>query len=127
MNEKTMNKEVEIGKLQPCGCELQRGQIIYGIVRHVARGGMSRTIDLININKEGQPWPITAFLCDKHKEVFMKNHKYDNKYQGWKIHGAGMDMIFALVHELSRTVFAKDGIKDENGEDAGYVLKHQQL
>lgn len=87
---------------------ITKGDKVYGIVRSVARSGMSRTIDFYVI-KDGVPVYVTAFVAET---LGMKR----NKEGALKVSGTGMDMIFAVVYDLGRKLF-----------DDGYALTHDSL
>ena len=119
---------------------LKPGQTVYVILRHTSQSGMSRSISAVipTISKEGKPgiYDIThlvAQACD----LTMDSH-----HGGVKIGGCGMDMGFALVYDLSRTMWPSgfDCIGDgcpsndhSNHEDnahhvdGGYALKKSWL
>lgn len=81
---------------------------IYGIVRSVARSGMSRTIDFYVIH-EDRPIYLSGYMS---KILGMPR----TKEGALKVAGCGMNMIFACVDALSRSL-----------GDNSYSLKHEQL
>jgi len=119
---------------------LKPGQTVYVILRHASKSGMSRSISAVipTISEEGKPgvYDIThlvAQACD----LTMDTH-----HNGVKIGGTGMDMGFALIYDLSRTMWPSgfDCIGDgcpsndhSNHEDnahhvdGGYALKKSWL
>ena len=80
---------------------LSPGDTVYTILRHVSRSGVSRVIDLL-VMSEGSPRSISGYAAE------VCNNKLDRDRWGVKISGAGMDMGFALVYELSYNLF-RDG------------------
>lgn len=90
---------------------VKEGAKVYTILRHVSASGMSRDISLVIAQGE-EIIDITYYAAhamgDKVKES--KGHRVI------KVHGAGMDMGFHLVYNLSSVLFAGQ-------ERAGYVLK----
>lgn len=74
------------------------GDTVYTVLRHVSRSGLSRSIDLY-VMKDGQPERITFNAARAMGETI------DRTNGGIKIGGAGMDMGFALVYNLSRVMF----------------------
>jgi hypothetical protein len=100
--------------------------VVYTKLKHVSSSGMSRVIDLFVI-KKNEPirltWAVAA-LCD---------YSYDRKYEGLKVGGCGMDMGFAVVHDLGYTMWPKGTKKPHgtrNGEpdtDGGYALSQRWL
>lgn len=87
---------------------LGRGDKVYGIVRSVARSGMSRTIDFYVV-KDNRLVYLTGYMS-KVLNIAC------NKQGALKVQGCGMDMIFACVYELSMSLFGD-----------GYSLKHDSL
>ena len=82
---------------------VSEGDTVYCILRHVSRSGMSRVIDLVVI-RDGEPRNIGRMAAD------VLGMRYDRENEGVKIGGAGMDMGFALVYELSQKLYG-DGYK----------------
>lgn len=131
---------------------LKPKQTVYCILRHCSASGMSRVIDLCVIapnietvypknadgstDWQGKPRKVRrghyirsiSFLAARamHRTV-------DQKRDGIKIGGCGMDMGFSLVYDLGRTVWPKGTPKPHgrrNGEPdscGGYALKHSWL
>lgn len=87
---------------------VNKGDTVYGIVRSVARSGMSRTIDFY-VFKDNHPVYLTGYMS----QVLYNSR---DKRGALKVAGTGMDMIFACVHDLSKRLF-----------DDGYALKHDSL
>lgn len=78
--------------------QVKPGATIHTIVTHVARSGMSRSIRLFLI-RDGSPWEISWLAA------CAMDDRIDQKNGGIKVSGAGMDMGFHLVYNLSRTLF----------------------
>ena len=119
---------------------LKPGQTVYVILRHASKSGMSRSISAVipTISEEGKPgiYDIThlvAQACDL---------TMDTQHNGVKIGGMGMDMGFALVYDLSRTMWpsgfdcigdgcpSNDHSNHENNAhhvDGGYALRKSWL
>ena len=124
MNAKQREQQDAVRELREI---LKPGDTVYVSLKHVSRSGMSRVI-MPFIIRDNEPrylgW-IAAKALDK---------RYDRDKEGVKIGGCGMDMGFALVYNLSRTLFP-DGFKVEgrgrNGDmsgwdkDGGYGLNHR--
>src|SRR6185295_5805671 len=70
---------------------------VYCILRHVARSGMSRNIDLFVI-RDGHPQMITCWAADLCGYSRTKDGSA-------RLGGCGMDMGFAFVYELGRNLF----------------------
>lgn len=71
---------------------LKEGDTVYGIVRSVARSGMSRRIDFYKLTNEG---PL--YLTGRFAQV-LGTDDYDG---GLRVNGCGMDMIFATVENVA--------------------------
>ena len=110
---------------------LKPGTIVTTILRHCSRSGLSRSISLA-IVRDGETWDI-SYLAAR-----AMDDRMDTNNGGIKIGGAGMDMGFALVYNLGRTLFPKgfdivEGTRARNGDtsghdnDGGYALKHRWL
>ena len=131
MSEQQSSKERLLELVKP-------GDTVYTILRNVSRSGMSRVIDLI-VMSDGQPCSISAMAAE------VIGNRMDRYRWGIKISGAGMDMGFALVYDLSYRLF-KDGFEcigegcpandHSNGDrdytphqhsDAGYALRQQWM
>ena len=74
---------------------LKDGDTIYTSVQHVSQSGMTRDIKIINI-KENRPYNYNYYVS--------KALGYRIKNNGVRIGGCGMDMGFALIYNLSRTL-----------------------
>ena len=112
---------------------LKPGTTVFTVLRHVSRSGMFRVIDLYVI-KRNQPLRITWGACKA------TGSTYNIGWEGMAMGGCGMDMGFAAVYELSRTIFpkgfipAKAGQLGRNGADpdeldtnGGYALEHKWI
>ena len=105
---------------------LKPGTIVYTVLRHVARSGLQRSIQL-KVTEDGDICDIsgpTAVLLDA---------SLDLKRGGIKISGCGMDMGYALVHNLGMTLWPQGTPESHgmrNGEPdsfGGYALKHRWI
>lgn len=76
---------------------LQPGSTIYGTLKHVSRSGMYRVIDLY-VMKDNQPVRISGFAA-------RLLEGYDDKHEGCRASGCGMDMGFHLAMNLSYSLF----------------------
>jgi hypothetical protein len=87
---------------------------------------MSRVIDFRVSLDQSLSWDMAKAL----------DYPLDRDREGLKVSGCGMDMGFAVVHELGRALFP-EGFKVEgvgrNGDtsgwdrDGGYALKHRWI
>jgi hypothetical protein len=108
---------------------LKPGDTVYAVLRHVSASGMSRRIDFYTIADNRH-----VFLSGYIRRAL--GYKFAPKGDGLVVSGCGMDMGFAVVYELSRTLFP-DGFKVEgrgrNGDtsgwdkDGGYAIKSSWL
>ncbi len=113
------------------------GTRVYTVVTHVARSGMSRSIQPMmgGINHEDEP-----IIMDLTWRVARANPslKFDRDHGGIKMTGCGMDMGFALVYEIGRMLYpdgfalapgqhARNGDKSNIDKDGGYALRHERL
>jgi hypothetical protein len=79
---------------------IKPGDTIYCRLNHVSRSGMYRCISLFVI-QNNEPWNISHIAAPLLEG-------YDEKHEGCKASGCGMDMGFHLVYNLSRSLF-RDG------------------
>jgi hypothetical protein len=96
---------------------LHPGDKVYTILRQVSRSGMSRHISTVIATKEGM-YDITYLVA---RVIGEKRDQHDG---GIVVSGAGMDMGFEIVYNLSRILFP-DGfgemsIGDVNGDIKAY-------
>ena len=76
---------------------IKPGDVIYTKLVHVSRSGMYRVIDLYVI-KDNQPVRISYSAG-----ILLEG--YDSNHEGARASGCGMDMGFALVHNLGYILF----------------------
>lgn len=118
---------------------LPPGTTVSTIPRHVSRSGMTRSISPVIVHN-GTIREISWLATQA-----VPGWKIDPRYGGIRLHGAGMDMGFWLVYQLSRTLYpdAFDCIGDRcpandhsNGDrnyqphrhtDGGYALQQSWL
>lgn len=105
---------------------LKPGMQIYTVLTHVSTSGMSRSIQL-KIVQDGDICDITYYAARA------MGDKIDAKHGGIKIGGCGMDMGFALVYDLGRTLWPH-GTPEPHGtrnseidNDGGYALKQRWI
>jgi len=107
---------------------LPPGTKVYTSLSHVARSGMSRNIKVLMV-KDGQMIDISYYVANI--------TEYPRASDGSvRVGGAGMDMGFALVYDLSRRLYP-DGFKTPPGywrneplefdTDGGYALKQEWI
>ncbi len=81
---------------------LKPGDTIHTLLRHVSRSGMFRVIGLYLIHDSEATW------LDGYAAPFLEG--FDERHEGCKASGYGMDMGFHLVYNLSSYLF-RDGFK----------------
>ena len=79
---------------------LAPGDTIRTVLKHVSRSGMYRVIDLYTI-RDNEPIWLSSYAAP-----FLEG--FDERHEGCKASGAGMDMGFHLVYNLSYHLF-RDG------------------
>lgn len=82
---------------------LRPGDEVFCILRKVSRSGMTRSIDLYvyrGNGRSGEPIYLSGLAAEA------CGLPVDRTNGGVKIGGCGMDMGFALVYQLSHTIFA---------------------
>lgn len=94
---------------------LKPGDTVGVIQRHVSRSGMLRHLSLYAGERNITHLAGRA-MGDPAKDI--------NGRWVLKVPGCGMDMHFATVYNLSRSLFHEPGTV---GEDAGYALTHRTL
>jgi hypothetical protein len=104
---------------------LKPGDTVLGLVRQVSRSGMSRQIDFYVSRADGLVY-LSGYVARA-----LDYTRADNG--ALKVGGAGMDMVFAVVHSLGYAMWPKgtpephgrrNGGPDSNG---GYALKHGHI
>jgi len=120
---------------------LPPGSVVTCVLRHVARSGMYRAIDLY-VFKCGDEGRIDH-LWLSYNVAKALGYRFDERREAVGISGCGMDMGFALVHELSLTLHpeSKGGGEERTTSGSfkaankptpecyarGYSLKHEWL
>ena len=76
--------------------------VMFAIVRHVAPSGMSRIIDPIIFTTDG---PLYIW----HRVGILLGLSYDDKHNGLRVGGVGMNMIFWMANNLAGAMDLPDG------------------
>lgn len=83
---------------------LREGSTVHAVIRSVSASGMSRTMSLYVVSdRYGSPqivnvtWHVSKLLGYSLRDV--------HGHRVIRVHGAGMDMVFAVVYDLSNTLF----------------------
>ena len=116
------------GKIRFSALELinTEKKYIYGLVRRVSANGMNRQISLFAVTKNGEIANITymASMILEGKEP-PTNSYYEHVI---KVTGAGMDMVFHLVYNLSSILFEGiEGLEEPGYGREGYILQKRNL
>ena len=82
---------------------IKPGDTLYTQIKNVSRSGMSRVIQLVGISCGGDGPSLSYYGWNAHKAGVGSG--YDEKREGVKMGGCGMDMGFALVYELSHVLY----------------------
>jgi len=96
MSVKTDKERAAIKRLREM---VKPGDTLHTILRHVSRSGMSRSISVVKVSKRGDIRQLDYLIADA------LDRRLDTQREGIKIGGAGMDMGFALVYELSDKLY----------------------
>ena len=106
---KDLLKDIKTRKVYRNGipCEIP---VLYTIIRHVARSGMSRSIDVIAIFEDGEHLNLSYWITNA------MDLKIDQKNGGIIMTGSGMDMGFALVYNLAHALYGN-----------GYAIQQEWL
>lgn len=106
------------------------GTTVYVVLRHRSASGMFRVIDLFMFDRKTGRTIHLGWDAAK-----VMGYGYDEKREGIKVGGCGMDMGFHLVNSLS---YCLHGMKDKGSEGgrvyprpghyrAGYSLRHEWI
>jgi len=76
--------------------------VIYTDVVHVSRSGMFRCIRPFIITDDRHPWDLTYLVA--RADIGKANQRHG----GIEMGGCGMDMGFALVYEIGRTLYGRE-------------------
>ncbi len=88
---------------------IKDGDTVYCVLRSRAASGMSRVIDLKIIGQDEYNGATqTRIWHIGYNAAKALDRSYDNKKEGIRISGCGMDMGFALVDDLRRTLGYKE-------------------
>ncbi len=124
---------------------IEPGDIIYTVLRDVSRDGMNRTIVPYLLPREASSQARPLWLA--YNVARACDYRYDERREGVRVGGCGMDMGFALVYDLAYTLWPdgfaclgagrdcpssdhSNGAKPHKGKhhrDAGYALRQRWL
>ncbi len=91
---------------------LKPGDTLYTILRHVSQSGMSRVISVVKV-QDGEIIWLDGLIA---RAGLYSRTPANSRHDGLKVSGAGMDMGFAVVYDVSSRV-----LQD------GYTLKQRWL
>ena len=92
------------------------GTRVYTILRHRSSSGMSRDISLVVADKDGRISDITYYAAAAMEDRLIER----NGHRAIRVNGAGMDMGFHLVYNLSSVLF-------HGADRAGYILRQEWI
>ena len=105
---------------------LKPGDTVFTRLNHCSKSGMMRVIDLFVI-RDNEPLRITWSACKA------TGRTYNDKHDGMRIDGCGMDMGFEAVYTLGYYLWP-NGTPEPHGtrngepdKDGGYALKQRWL
>ena len=83
---------------------LKPGDMVYTKLNHVSRSGMQRSIEVMII-RDNEPLNLTYDVSQ------LLGYKIDQKHDGLKVGGCGMDMGFSVVYNLSSALYRESGYR----------------
>ncbi len=104
---------------------LPPGSVVHTALRHVSRSGMMRAIGCYRLREEDADWL-------SYRVATATGYPFSEKYEAVRADGCGMDMGFAVVYDLARTLYP-DGFEcigdgcpsnDHTNGDRGYTPHH---
>lgn len=99
------------------------GDTLFAIVRSVARSGMSRRMDYYAMQDGELRWITPLMVKAGVPDESWASWRKRRDYEGARIDGCGMDMIFESAYRLGHLLFARV----EGERDTGYALKYRSL
>ena len=122
-----MNKLEAITELRKL---LRPGDLIYYLIRHVSKSGMTRYIDLYVV-KKGE------IRCISYSAAYAIERSLHRQNNSIIVRGCGMDMGFDTIYCLGRVLWPKGGRVNKSQRrladsmsrepDGGYLLRYRQL
>ena len=85
---------------------IKPGDTVKTILRHVSRSGMTRAISPV-VDGEDISWLVAR----------TGSYRFNQKHGGLTVGGCGMDMGFALIYELSYTLYHEYQCVGDHGRD----------
>lgn len=120
-------KQEQIEAIASLHARLKPGSKVYTKVTHVAKSGMSRSIQAFYVDSNGDICEITWLAA------MALDLRLDHKNGGVKMGGCGMNMCFALVYELGSVMWPHGTPEphslrnNEPDNSGGYALKYVDL
>jgi len=81
---------------------LPPGTVVYTILRHLSRSGMTRVVDMVFVHRELNE---ICRVPPRPLEELDFPYKWERKHEGWKVEGWGFDAGFELVYMLSKLLY----------------------
>lgn len=81
---------------------IKPGDTLFTILRHRAASGMLRVIDVVSIHGPRKKPDVSSY---GYNIALALGWRHDNKREGIRVSGCGMDMGFHVVYELSCVLF----------------------
>ena len=94
----TKTSKAQHAALDELRAMLKPGDTVYTSLKHVSRSRIVRVIDL-RVMRNNEPLRISWIVAQA------IGHNYNDKHEGVKITGCGMDMGFALVYTLGSVLW----------------------
>lgn len=110
------------------------GDRLFTILRHVSKSGMSRVVQVVKMDEDGNPlylgWNV-AKAC---------GFSWNDRHEGVAVGGCGFDAGFQVVYEIGRALWPEGGPLEHSArerqerqlgetieKDGGYLLRHSWL
>jgi hypothetical protein len=118
---------------------LTPGDTVYTVLRHVSASGMTRDIGVVSIDRDDKYGNDVSWLGYNAAKAL--GWRYNERHEGVRVSGCGMDMGFHLVYELAHAIFEanagldedprlqawKDARDEREPKSAGYALTQRWI
>lgn len=116
-----INKEERDDAIKSLKKLLGRNKTIYTIVRHVSQSGMQRRIScFVPVKNKRLDVTVHEIVCIDWYIEKLGHYKRHTSKEGLIVNGCGMDMGFAVVYDVSSTLY-------KGKERAGYEITQRWL
>ena len=139
MKKQSLKAKEQIEAVEELRELVKPGAVVYTVLRHVSRSGMSRAIDLYIIDQNhytGKPG-LRRITYAVSKAL---DYKYSDNHDALIVGGCGMDMGFSVVYNLGGVLYPEGWTREEGGsygrhtaqvgehdKDGGYSLRQEWL